>query len=48
MQQRLIKCVDTKAETEEEVEQVQCDRELKPNSTQKCHLQDCESPSPGQ
>ncbi|XP_037550345.1 A disintegrin and metalloproteinase with thrombospondin motifs 7 [Nematolebias whitei] len=47
MQQRLIKCVDTKVETEEEVEQIQCDHELKPKSTQKCHLQDCESTSPG-
>ncbi|XP_017269792.1 A disintegrin and metalloproteinase with thrombospondin motifs 7 isoform X2 [Kryptolebias marmoratus] len=47
VQQRLIKCVDTKAETEEEVDQAQCDRELKPNNTQKCHLHDCESAPPG-
>ncbi|MED6282740.1 hypothetical protein CHARACLAT_001472 [Characodon lateralis] len=43
LQHRLIKCVDTKTEASEEVDQVQCDHELKPNNTQKCNLQDCKS-----
>lgn len=43
VQHRLIKCVNTKAETDEEVEEAQCDHEPKPESAQKCNLQECES-----
>ncbi|KAM7405853.1 hypothetical protein PAMP_000273 [Pampus punctatissimus] len=46
VQRRLIKCVDTKAETE--VDQAQCDHELQPESTLKCNLQECESAPPDQ
>uniref|UniRef100_A0A8C6L6X3 ADAM metallopeptidase with thrombospondin type 1 motif 7 n=1 Tax=Nothobranchius furzeri TaxID=105023 RepID=A0A8C6L6X3_NOTFU len=43
VQHRLIKCVDTKAETQEMVEPSQCDLQLKPNNTQRCNLHNCES-----
>lgn len=42
MQRRLIKCVDTKAEAEEEVDSTHCDHVLQPASTQKCNIQACE------
>ncbi|XP_056229667.1 A disintegrin and metalloproteinase with thrombospondin motifs 7 [Seriola aureovittata] len=47
VQQRLIKCVDMKAETDDEVDQTQCDRESQPESTQKCNIQECESAPSG-
>lgn len=48
VQQRLIKCVDTKADTDSEVDQAQCHHELKPVGSQKCNTQECESASPGE
>lgn len=42
MQCRLIRCVDTKAEAEEEVDAAHCDHVLQPASTQKCNIQACE------
>ncbi|KAG7283784.1 hypothetical protein CRUP_034408 [Coryphaenoides rupestris] len=42
VQHRLIKCVDTKAEGEDEVEQARCQLQTRPHSTNKCHLHDCE------
>uniref|UniRef100_A0A3B3D8D8 ADAM metallopeptidase with thrombospondin type 1 motif 7 n=1 Tax=Oryzias melastigma TaxID=30732 RepID=A0A3B3D8D8_ORYME len=47
VQHRLIKCVDTKADTDSEVDQAQCHHELKPVGSQKCNTQECESASPG-
>ncbi|XP_028999405.1 A disintegrin and metalloproteinase with thrombospondin motifs 7 isoform X2 [Betta splendens] len=47
VQHRLIKCVDTKAEADEDVDAAQCDQELRPESTQKCHIQECESTAGG-
>ncbi|XP_041847469.1 A disintegrin and metalloproteinase with thrombospondin motifs 7 isoform X1 [Melanotaenia boesemani] len=47
VQHRLIKCVNTKTETGEEVDQAQCEHEPQPVSTQKCHLEECESTPPG-
>uniref|UniRef100_A0A3Q0SHJ4 ADAM metallopeptidase with thrombospondin type 1 motif 7 n=1 Tax=Amphilophus citrinellus TaxID=61819 RepID=A0A3Q0SHJ4_AMPCI len=44
---RLIKCVDTRAETDGEVDQAQCNYEPQPESTQKCNTQECESAPPG-
>ncbi|CAG5859420.1 unnamed protein product [Menidia menidia] len=38
---RLIKCVDTKSETPQEVDPTQCDHEPQPDETQKCDLQEC-------
>ncbi|TKS69568.1 disintegrin and metalloproteinase with thrombospondin motifs 7 [Collichthys lucidus] len=46
-QRRLIKCINTKAETDEEVDQAQCDHEPQPESSQKCNLQDCMSAPSG-
>nr|XP_046249394.1 A disintegrin and metalloproteinase with thrombospondin motifs 7 isoform X2 [Scatophagus argus] len=43
VQRRLIKCVNTKSETNEEVDQAQCDHEPQPESIQKCNSQECES-----
>ncbi|TNN64901.1 A disintegrin and metalloproteinase with thrombospondin motifs 7 [Liparis tanakae] len=48
VEHRLIKCVNTKAETGEEVDQAQCDRERHPESSQKCNLQECESAPSGE
>lgn len=48
VQRRLIKCVDTKAETDEEVDAAQCDDELQPVSTQKCNVQECERTPSGE
>lgn len=48
VQRRLIKCVDTKAETDEEVDPAQCDHELQPASTQKCNVQECERTPSGE
>ena len=48
MQRRLIKCVNTKAETVEEVDQAQCDHQPQPESIQKCNLQECESAPSGE
>ncbi|XP_039992619.1 A disintegrin and metalloproteinase with thrombospondin motifs 7 isoform X2 [Xiphias gladius] len=47
VQHRLIKCADTKAETDVGVDQAQCDHEPKPEGTQKCNLQECESAPSG-
>ncbi|KAF3686676.1 A disintegrin and metalloproteinase with thrombospondin motifs 7 [Channa argus] len=47
MQHRLVKCVNTKEETDEEVDQAQCDHQLSPESTQKCNLQECDSAPSG-
>uniref|UniRef100_A0AAX7UHM9 Peptidase M12B domain-containing protein n=1 Tax=Astatotilapia calliptera TaxID=8154 RepID=A0AAX7UHM9_ASTCA len=43
VQHRLIKCVDTRAETDGEVDQAQCHHEPPPESTRKCNTQECES-----
>ncbi|XP_051918967.1 A disintegrin and metalloproteinase with thrombospondin motifs 7 [Hippocampus zosterae] len=48
VQRRLIKCVNTKSETEQEVFPSQCDHEVQPRSTQKCHLDDCHKDPPGE
>lgn len=48
MQHRLIKCVDTRAETDGEVDQAQCHHEPPPESTRKCNTQECESVQPGE
>lgn len=48
VQHRLIKCVDTKAVTDDEVDAAQCDHELQPASTQKCHVQECEMKPSGE
>lgn len=48
VQRRLIKCVNIKAETDEEVDGAQCDQELQPESNQKCNLQQCESAPSGE
>lgn len=48
MQHRLIKCVDTRAETDGEVDQAQCHHEPPPDSTRKCNTQECESVQPGE
>lgn len=48
LQRRLIKCVNTKAETEEEVDQARCEPEMQPESTQKCNVQECERPPAGE
>lgn len=48
MQRRLIKCVNTKIETEEEVDRAQCDHQLQPENTQKCSLAECESAPSGE
>ncbi|CAN9506580.1 unnamed protein product [Ophioblennius macclurei] len=47
LQHRLIQCVDTKAETDEEVEQSECDEQLQPESSRKCNVQECESAPSG-
>ncbi|XP_058484781.1 A disintegrin and metalloproteinase with thrombospondin motifs 7 [Solea solea] len=47
VEHRLIKCVNTKAETDEEVDRSQCDHEPKPESSQKCNLQECDSTPSG-
>ncbi|KAI3377426.1 hypothetical protein L3Q82_008615 [Scortum barcoo] len=47
VQRRLIKCVNTKAETLEEVDGAQCNHEPQPESDQKCNLQQCESAPSG-
>ncbi|KAL3993280.1 ubiquitin carboxyl-terminal hydrolase 26/29/37 [Sarotherodon galilaeus] len=47
VQHRLIKCVDTRAETDGEVDQAQCHHEPPPESTRKCNTQECESVQPG-
>uniref|UniRef100_A0A669BGA1 ADAM metallopeptidase with thrombospondin type 1 motif 7 n=1 Tax=Oreochromis niloticus TaxID=8128 RepID=A0A669BGA1_ORENI len=46
VQHRLIKCVDTRAETDGEVDQAQCHHEPPPDSTRKCNTQECESVQP--
>ncbi|XP_041642010.1 A disintegrin and metalloproteinase with thrombospondin motifs 7 [Cheilinus undulatus] len=43
VQRRLIKCINTKSETNEELDPAECDHELQPESTRKCNLQECES-----
>lgn len=48
VQRRLIKCINTKAETDEEVDQAQCDHEPPPESSQKCNSQDCTSAPSGE
>lgn len=48
LQRRLIKCVNTNAEKEQEVEQAQCELETQPENTQKCNLQECEKPPAGE
>ncbi|KAK0136946.1 A disintegrin and metalloproteinase with thrombospondin motifs 12 [Merluccius polli] len=47
VQHRLIKCVDTKAEVQDEVEQARCDLQPRPDSTKKCNLNECESAPSG-
>ncbi|KAM8894980.1 A disintegrin and metalloproteinase with thrombospondin motifs 7 isoform 2-T2 [Spinachia spinachia] len=47
VRRRLIKCVNTKAEADEDLDQAQCDRELHPEGTQKCNLQECNSAPSG-
>uniref|UniRef100_UPI0037E78B0F A disintegrin and metalloproteinase with thrombospondin motifs 7 n=1 Tax=Semicossyphus pulcher TaxID=241346 RepID=UPI0037E78B0F len=47
VQRRLIKCVNTKGETNEEVDQAECDHEPQPENTHKCNLQECESAPSG-
>ncbi|XP_032370029.1 A disintegrin and metalloproteinase with thrombospondin motifs 7 [Etheostoma spectabile] len=47
VQHRLIKCVNTKSDTHKEVDQTHCDHMLHPESTQKCNIQECESPPSG-
>ena len=47
VQHRLIKCVDTKAEVQDEVEQTRCDLQPRPDSTKKCNLNECESAPSG-
>ncbi|XP_035764979.1 A disintegrin and metalloproteinase with thrombospondin motifs 7 [Neolamprologus brichardi] len=48
VQHRLIKCVDTRAETDGEVDQAQCHHEPPPEGTRKCNTQECESVQPGE
>ncbi|XP_045889330.1 A disintegrin and metalloproteinase with thrombospondin motifs 7 isoform X2 [Micropterus dolomieu] len=48
VQRRLIRCVNTKDETDEEVDQAQCDHKPQPESIQKCNLQECESAPSGE
>lgn len=46
VQHRLVKCVNTKAELEDEDEkdkEAQCDREPWPEDTRQCNLHDCDS-----
>ena len=43
VQRRLVKCVNSKSETEEEEERAQCDHESSPENTQKCNIQECEN-----
>uniref|UniRef100_A0A8D3D0H6 A disintegrin and metalloproteinase with thrombospondin motifs 7 n=1 Tax=Scophthalmus maximus TaxID=52904 RepID=A0A8D3D0H6_SCOMX len=43
VQHRLIKCVDTTPEADAEVDQAHCDHEPRPESTDTCNLQECES-----
>ncbi|XP_035483837.2 A disintegrin and metalloproteinase with thrombospondin motifs 7 isoform X2 [Scophthalmus maximus] len=43
VQHRLIKCVDTTPEADAEVDQAHCDHEPRPESTDTCNLQACES-----
>ncbi|XP_061830889.2 A disintegrin and metalloproteinase with thrombospondin motifs 7 [Nerophis lumbriciformis] len=47
VQHRLVKCVNTKTETEEEVDQAQCDHEPHPETMQKCNLKECLSAPSG-
>uniref|UniRef100_A0A3P9NKJ1 ADAM metallopeptidase with thrombospondin type 1 motif 7 n=1 Tax=Poecilia reticulata TaxID=8081 RepID=A0A3P9NKJ1_POERE len=47
LQHRLIKCVDTRTEASEEVDQIQCDHKLKPNSTKTCSIRDCKTDPSG-
>lgn len=48
VRRRLIKCVNTKAETDDDLNPAQCDRELQPEGTQKCNLQECKSAPSGE
>uniref|UniRef100_A0A3P9NKD0 ADAM metallopeptidase with thrombospondin type 1 motif 7 n=1 Tax=Poecilia reticulata TaxID=8081 RepID=A0A3P9NKD0_POERE len=48
LQHRLIKCVDTRTEASEEVDQIQCDHKLKPNSTKTCSIRDCKTDPSGE
>uniref|UniRef100_A0A665UVS2 ADAM metallopeptidase with thrombospondin type 1 motif 7 n=1 Tax=Echeneis naucrates TaxID=173247 RepID=A0A665UVS2_ECHNA len=48
VQHRLIKCINTKVDTDEEVDQAQCNHEPQPDSTQKCSVQECESAPTGE
>nr|XP_020493347.2 LOW QUALITY PROTEIN: A disintegrin and metalloproteinase with thrombospondin motifs 7 [Labrus bergylta] len=47
VQRRLIKCVNTKGETNEEVDQAECDHEPQPETTRKCNSQECVSAPSG-
>lgn len=47
VQWRLIQCVDTKGETNKEVDAAECDHELQPESTRKCNVQQCEGAPSG-
>lgn len=47
LQRRLITCVNTKAGTEQEVEEAQCEQETQPDNSQKCNLQKCAKPPAG-
>lgn len=47
MQRRLIKCVNTKAETEG-VDPSKCDPDLQPASTQTCNMHKCEKTPSGE
>lgn len=47
VQHRLVKCVNTKAELEDENEHVDCDHEPRPKNTKKCNIHDCDSAPSG-
>uniref|UniRef100_A0A673B4I8 ADAM metallopeptidase with thrombospondin type 1 motif 7 n=1 Tax=Sphaeramia orbicularis TaxID=375764 RepID=A0A673B4I8_9TELE len=47
VQRRLIMCINTKAETENELDQDHCNHEQEPESTRKCNVQECESAPSG-
>lgn len=51
IQHRLVKCVNTKAELEEEMEkdkEAQCDHEPWPENMRQCNLHDCDSTTSGE
>lgn len=47
IQRRQVKCMDTRTGVAEEDGSL-CDHEPRPESTQKCNPQDCESSEPGE